>query len=246
MRAQVLRLTWRLWVGVCCQVISTASVLWVLHLAPGTAVSDVLSCAESPPAVGVAATACRVGVVLRDKLLVRVLLRVPVCVYPSVQQNAGSEHKGKFSRLTYFYSPSGKANSFPVSVKIQGSTLEPRVCMLLTWIPAVSGSVHRSARQHIQQCLYVKPVGTTSHLFAVPSPLLCARRMSVPSCLVQRTPCTTRTSSATSAAATQCTRQSRCGRGGGRGTCVSVHLCMHVCDGELVVGGWVVVLCWAG
>jgi hypothetical protein len=32
-----------------------------------------------------------------------------------LQQNAGSEHKGKFSRLTYFYSPTGKANSFPVS-----------------------------------------------------------------------------------------------------------------------------------
>lgn len=33
-----------------------------------------------------------------------------------LQQNAGAEHKGKFSRLTYFYSPTGKANSFPVSV----------------------------------------------------------------------------------------------------------------------------------
>lgn len=35
-----------------------------------------------------------------------------------LQQNAGSEHKGKFSRLTYFYSPSGKANSFPVSPQL--------------------------------------------------------------------------------------------------------------------------------
>lgn len=41
-----------------------------------------------------------------------VCLRCAVCC---VQQNAGAEHKGKFSRLTYFYSPTGKANSFPVS-----------------------------------------------------------------------------------------------------------------------------------
>jgi hypothetical protein len=43
-------------------------------------------------------------------------MRPSVCL----QQNAGSEHKGKFSRLTYFYSPSGKANSFPVSTQLKG------------------------------------------------------------------------------------------------------------------------------
>jgi hypothetical protein len=31
-----------------------------------------------------------------------------------VQQNVGAEHVGKFSRLTYFYSPEGKGNSFQV------------------------------------------------------------------------------------------------------------------------------------
>lgn len=40
------------------------------------------------------------------------ILCVCLCL---LQQNAGAEHKGKFSRLTYFYSPTGKANSFPVS-----------------------------------------------------------------------------------------------------------------------------------
>lgn len=43
------------------------------------------------------------------------LCAVVTCAPCLPQQNAGSEHKGKFSRLTYFYSPSGKANSFPVS-----------------------------------------------------------------------------------------------------------------------------------
>lgn len=65
-------------------------------------------------------------------LCTRSVRHPPFVMQPCVclQQNAGSEHKGKFSRLTYFYSPSGKANSFPVSTQLRGVYPTP-ICVWL-------------------------------------------------------------------------------------------------------------------
>jgi hypothetical protein len=146
------------------------------------------------------------------------------------QQNAGAVHKGKFSRLTFVYSNSGRANSFHVRAAMCCcgvwcvAVVWCCVGVVLCWcagarvVPCrgVGASTHR--RRHPPPALRVtctSPPLLVCAVRAAPTTrtfAAAARRRCVRACRRPRTRCTTRISSETSAPATHCTRPSRCAR----------------------------------